>query len=212
MAEMPTDNGIAYLIKSALHGLLTQKLITEISVDDVTSDCTVVIGKYQDEPTLVVVLIYEGFVADPHSWPHKPRQLMGPRARDVLRDTVISEPRSDFELNRRIAAGRLTVGGTEIHTRAFTIETRIAGEQATIDIDDEDVGKLCALTESRVKRAIKGAGTKINGADIIDNFGEAVTGGPYFGDMWAERIESQSLRTRRYIQLYYETRYMGSYP
>lgn len=203
---IPDVHGITELIKFALRDLLTLHLITNLPDHDATRDCQVVVGKIQDDPLFVNVEIYEGFTPDPDSWPHRAKKLPGPRN---LRSGQIIDPSEDSQRVRN-AVGKLTIGGWSLNTRAFTIELEIAGNSATIDVDRDDVTRVCGITEGRVRRVLLNAGAKMGGiTPPSDDFGETVLHGPFFGDHWMERVESESLRTKRYIQFWYETGYAG---
>lgn len=204
--RMSDLHGITELIKFALRDLLTQKMITELPDWDAMKDCQVVIGKIQDDPLFVNVEIYEGFTPDPDSWPHRAKKLPGPRN---LRNGQIIDPSEDSQRVRN-AVGKLTMSGWSLNTRAFTVELEIAGNSALIDVDRDDVTQACGITEARVRRTLLDAQAKM-GLDTppADDFGERVLQGPFFGDHWMERVESESLRTKRYIQFWYETGYAG---
>ena len=204
--EIPDLHGITELIKFALRDLLTLNLITNLPAWDATRDCQVVIGKIQDDPLFVNVEIYEGFNPDPDSWPHRNKRLPGPRS---LRDGQVIDPSEDSQRVRN-AVGKITLGGWSLNTRAFTIELEIAGNSSAIDVDRDEVMRVCGITEGRTRRILMDAGAKMGLTQPpSDDFGETVLQGPFFGDHWMERVESESLRTKRYIQFWYETGYAG---
>ena len=204
--RMSDLHGITELIKFALRDLLTEKMITELPLWDAMRDCQVVIGKIQDDPLFVNVEIYEGFTPDPDSWPHRAKKLPGPRN---LRNGQILDPSEDSQRVRN-AVGKLTMSGWSLNTRALTVELEIAGNSAVIDVDRDDVTQACGIAEARVRRSLLNAGPKMGLAlPPEDDFGEKVLQGPFFGDHWMERVESESLRTKRYIQFWYETGYAG---
>ena len=199
---MPSEEGLTYKVTDALEDLLTLECKTEIDTEDLSYAGIVKVGRIQDEPTLVNVLIHESFHLSPQQWTHGP--LRFPAA--STRGGTLSDEMADIE-RLRTTTGRMTIGQQRVNSRAFTVEIQIWGNMAPeTTLTRRQVAHLGSVVESRVIRTLVNAQYAIGtGGQIEDDFGEFVTDGPFFGDFWTQREEGESLRIQKFIQFWYRT-------
>ena len=199
---LPVECGIAYMILDSMAALFTKVCTTAIPITDASRATTIQIGPLQDDPTSVMLLLYENDPENPASWSHKPVRYRNPRpASGAFLGS--SYDTNQMELQR--LQGYELMGGGSQRARCFTVDTTVFGDDMAADIDRHDAGRLASLVENRWKLALREAGGHI-GTDynpIKDSFGESVALGPYFDESWTIVQAGEALIVRKRCHLFY---------
>jgi len=198
---LPTEQGIADIIMDNVVALLTEKLQTDIDETDASRLRLIKVGPKQDDPEGVDIMIHENNPDSPGSWPHRPVRYKTPRPMGGF----IGRAYDDMQSELRTISGYELVGGGSQMAYAFTAEIEIWGDEIPdIDPSRRDVGQLASIVEQRTKKALQDAGPAIGtGARVVDDFGNAVARGPFYGDAWTSYGEGEALIVRKYMQFYY---------
>jgi len=201
MPYLPTQDGANHLILDALTDLLTLKLQTEISQNDVSRAAEIKVGPLQATPESVAVLIHENDPFNAAGWPNRPMKFRTPRPTGG----IVEDPYSDSS-SLRTTGGSSLVGGGSQYTRAYTLEIQVYGlyMPAGIDITREGVRRVASTVSARATKALLEAGPRINtGSLVIDDFGGYVVDGPFMDTSWTDPEESESLVSTVYLRLWY---------
>ena len=193
---LPTDQGIMDLIQDRISDLLTYVLIDSVSADDLSRATLIKVGRAQEAPTSVMVLIHETSPDDGKGWPHQPH-IWSKRTR---------APYTTGESIGRAAIGRVDVTGGSQYERTVTIEVQVWGTAMAYDVSRRDIGHIASVVMSRATQALMTYGPRIGQASLVqDSFGETVVDGPFLGQGWVVRSEDESLRAFMYQQFWYRT-------
>ena len=202
MPYLPIEQGIVDIALDALVDLLTEKLQTEIPEEDASRLTTIKVGPNQDDPTSVMVLLWENDPLSPSDWPHRPLRYKNVRQQGGY----IGYAYNDLEEGQlRSTTGYELVGGGSRSAVAITAEIQVWGDEiAGLTTERRDVGHIMAVVEYRLRKALKEAGPRIGKtSSLADSFGNSLVAGPLYGDRWAARQEGEAMIAQRYVRFYY---------